>query len=97
MVGILGLVLASTTLSSPIIIAQESAASSQEPAKPSDTEGLPPLPLSPIEKAQKDGTALPISLKEITKLALQHNLDIAIQDTNEELNQQKNQAAIREL
>ena len=89
LVGILGLVLASTTLSSPIIIAQESAASNQEPAKPSDTEGIPPLPLSPIEKAQNDGTAFPISLKELTKLALQQNLDIAIQDTNEELNQQK--------
>jgi outer membrane protein TolC len=58
-------------------------------AKQPNTEGLPPLALSPIEKAQKDGTALPISLIEITKLALQQNLDIAIQDTNEELNQKK--------
>ena len=30
-----------------------------------------------------------MSLKDITKLALQNNLDIAIQDTNEELSQQK--------
>ena len=50
---------------------------------------LPPLPLSPIEIAEKDGTALRMSLKDITKLALQNNLDIAIQDTNEELSQQK--------
>ena len=43
------------------------------------------LPLSPIEKAEKDGTALQMSLKDLTKLALQNNLDIAISDTNEEL------------
>lgn len=88
MVGILGLVLASTTLTFPII-AQESATSAPEPAKQSVSADLPPLPLSPIEKAQQDGTALPISLRDLTKLALQQNLDIAIQDTNEELNQQK--------
>ena len=43
------------------------------------------LPLSPVEQAEKDGTALRISLKDLTKLALQNNLDIAISDTNEEL------------
>jgi outer membrane protein TolC len=43
------------------------------------------LPLSPIEQAEKDGTALRVSLKNLTKLALQNNLDIAISDTNEEL------------
>ena len=43
------------------------------------------LPLSPIEQAQKDGTELPLSLKDLTKLALQNNLDIAISDTNEQL------------
>jgi outer membrane protein TolC len=38
-----------------------------------------------VEQAEKDGTALRISLKDLTKLALQNNLDIAISDTNEEL------------
>ncbi|PYV08555.1 MAG: hypothetical protein DMG07_25480, partial [Acidobacteria bacterium] len=47
------------------------------------------LPLSPTEKAEKDGTALRISLKDLTKLALQNNLDIAIADTNEVLYQQR--------
>jgi outer membrane protein len=47
------------------------------------------LPLSPIEQAEKDGTALRISLRDLTKLALQNNLDIAISDTNEEIFQQK--------
>jgi HAE1 family hydrophobic/amphiphilic exporter-1 len=45
--------------------------------------------MSPIERAEKDGTALHISLKELTKLALQNNLDIAISDTNEAMYQQK--------
>jgi outer membrane protein TolC len=43
----------------------------------------------PIEIAKKDGTALPLSLKDVTKMALQANLDIAIQDTNEDLSQQR--------
>lgn len=47
------------------------------------------LPLSPVEQAEKDGTALPISLKDLTKLALQNNLDIAISDTNEKLYEQR--------
>ena len=83
--SILGLVLASTIIPSPVIIAQETATSAQAPAATQPvSDDLPPLPLSPIEKAQKDGTALPLSLKEVTKLALQNNLDIAIQDTNEQ-------------
>jgi HAE1 family hydrophobic/amphiphilic exporter-1 len=45
--------------------------------------------VSPIEKAEKDGTAIRMSLKDLTKLALQNNLDIAISDTNEELVQQR--------
>ncbi len=47
------------------------------------------LPLSPLEKAEKNGTAVRLSLKDITKLALQNNLDIAISDTNEQLYQQR--------
>ncbi len=56
-------------------------------AQNADTQNS--LPLSPIEKAEKDGTALRMSLKDLTKLALQNNLDIAISDTNEELYNQK--------
>ncbi len=50
---------------------------------------VPAALISPIERAEKDGTALHISLKELTKLALQNNLDIAISDTNEAMYQQK--------
>jgi outer membrane protein TolC len=86
--SLLGLVLALMSIPTPSLIAQETEASSQEQATQSDTQEIPPLPLSPIEQAEKDGTALRVSLRDITKLALQYNLDIAIQDTNEQLAQQ---------
>jgi HAE1 family hydrophobic/amphiphilic exporter-1 len=86
--GMLALVLASTTLSSPGVIAQEPASPAGEASTGSGADELPPLPLSPIETAQRDGTALPLSLKDLTKLALEQNLDIAISDTNEQLRQQ---------
>ncbi len=50
------------------------------PAKPGP---VAIIQMSPIEQAEQNGTALHISLKELTKLALQSNLDIAISDTNE--------------
>jgi outer membrane protein TolC len=37
----------------------------------------------PIQRAEKEGTALPVSLRDIIKIALQANLDIAIADTRE--------------
>ncbi|HSW40129.1 MAG TPA: TolC family protein [Acidobacteriota bacterium] len=78
---IVGLAFVCTAVFSPIGIAQDTAA--PESAATPSTNDLPPLPLSPIEKAQQDKTALPLSLTEVTKMALQNNLDIAIQDTNE--------------
>ena len=75
--GILSLALAFLVLPARPSIAQDSALQHIS------------LPLSPIEKAEKDGTAVRLSLKDITKLALQNNLDIAISDTNEELYQQR--------
>jgi outer membrane protein len=89
MLGIIGLVLTFTIVPSSVGIAQQATAASQEGAKKSSMDDLPPLPSSPTEVAEKDGTALRLSLKDITKLALQNNLDIAIQDTNEQLSQQK--------
>ena len=86
LLGMLGLVLASTTLSS--VIAQEAASSGNTAAAESGADDLPPLPQSPIETAQNDGTALPLSLQDLTRLALEQNLDIAISDTNEQLRQQ---------
>jgi outer membrane protein len=87
--SILSLALAMTAVHSPVTIAQETASSDQASMNQTVSEDLPPLPSSPIEKAQKDGTALMLSLKEVTKLALQNNLDIAIQDTNEQVSLQK--------
>ncbi len=70
-------------LSGKIGAAQEISA--QELANPVSIN----IPVGPIEKAEKEGTAYHISLKDVTKLALQNNLDIAISDTNEELYQKK--------
>jgi len=47
------------------------------------------IPSSSIAQAEKQGTAYHISLRDLTKLALQNNLDIAVSDTNEELYQDK--------
>jgi outer membrane protein len=60
-------------------------AQTQETATEQASSELPPLPLSPTEAAEKDGTAIRMSIKDVTKLALQNNLNIAISDTNEEL------------
>ena len=60
----------------------------QEPASQSAPPGVS-MPSSPIEQAEKNGTALHVSLIDLTKLALQNNLDIAISDTNEVIYQQK--------
>ena len=49
----------------------------------------PDIPLGPVERAEKEGTAYRVSLRDLTKLALQNNLDIAISDTNEELYQKR--------
>src|SRR5262245_37658858 len=66
--------------------AQPQAPVQAQPQEPAQEQSLP---LSPIEQAEKKGTALPLSLKDLTKLALQNNLDIAISDTNEEMYRQK--------
>jgi HAE1 family hydrophobic/amphiphilic exporter-1 len=89
--AILVLVLAFAPGSS-LLIAQQSDSSSKTTVA-ADDKDLPPLPLSPIEKAEKDGSARKMSLNDITKLALQNNLDIAIQDTNEQAIQFKIQSA----
>lgn len=82
------LCLSVTSFPSQVSFAQ-AAAAPQETAGQSPSPVLAPLALSPIEKAEKDGTALRLSMKDLTKLALQNNLDIAISDTNEELYQQR--------
>ena len=77
-----GLLLA-LTLSSEIAISQQKTV--QEMVNQVELN----IPISSIERAEKDGTAYHISLKDLTKLALQNNLDIAISDTNEQLYQDK--------
>ncbi len=71
---------------SGVLMAEQSGAAQEESVQP--LPPLPPLPLGPIEKAERDGTVLRLSLKDVTRLALTKNLDIAIQDTNEGLSRQ---------
>jgi len=73
-----GLILAITILPLPSAMAQSGAGAVE------NVEGFGPLPESPAEKAQRDGYALPLSLTEVTKMALQNNLNIAIQNLQEE-------------
>jgi len=88
--GVLSLIFTISNLPSPGVLAQQATSAQQAAATQQAADAqMAPLPLSPVEKAQKDGTALPLSLKDITKLALQNNLNIAIQDTNEQIYQQK--------
>jgi outer membrane protein len=82
--GILCIIMTIFACPSGVVRAQRGASSLDLPPLPP----LPPLPLNPIEKAEKNGTALKMSLKDITKLALQMNLDIEIQSTNERLSKQ---------
>lgn len=71
---------------SGVLMAEQSGAAQEESVQP--LPPLPPLPLGPIEKAERDGKVLRLSLKDVTRLALTKNLDIAIQDTNEGLSRQ---------
>jgi outer membrane protein TolC len=72
----------------PILGHAQEPAPAQAPAQTASATETQ-LPPSPIEIAQQNGTAVPMSLADVTKLALQNNLEIAIQDTNEELYLQK--------
>lgn len=65
-----------------------------KPAGPAaDNAQTAPLPKSPVEEAEENGNALRVTVKDITRMALQNNLDIAISDTNEEIQQTRVQQA----
>jgi outer membrane protein TolC len=59
----------------------------QAQAQITQIELIPVSLVGPMERAEKDGTALKLSLKDVTKLALQNNLNIAIADTQEDIRQ----------
>jgi outer membrane protein TolC len=93
--GFLGIVIMCIAVSSPFVGAQQTD-KAQDKAKVDSAkqdEGIGELPLSPIEKAQKDGTALALTMKDVTKLALQNNIDIAVSDTNEQMSSLKLKSA----
>lgn len=81
--------LAVISLLMPVIRYQPFEIHAQEKAQTVSTAPPAVSLVGPIEQAEKNGTALRIALKDLTKLALQNNLDIAISDTNEALYQQR--------
>jgi outer membrane protein TolC len=87
--AVLAITLASISASPWEAYAQAKPAQQTQQQAQSSQTGLPNIVLvpvsleGPIERAQKDGTALPLSLRDITKMALQANLDIAIAETKE--------------
>ena len=87
--GILALALVLTAAPAPTVSAQEKPPSTPQEKPVVTVLPTAPLPLSPVEVAEKNGTAVRMSLRDVTKLALQNNLDIAIYDTNEELYQNR--------
>ncbi len=80
---------------------QVQAQAAQQPAQqpPAQTATMPDIKVpvvsldGPIQRAEKDGTALRLSLRDTIKMALQANLDIAIADTNEDKLTQSLQSA----
>ena len=75
-----GLILAITIIPMPLAVAQ----SDDRVIADVEIEGFNPMPESPMAKAQREGTSLPLTLAEATKLALENNLTIAIQNINEQ-------------
>jgi outer membrane protein len=88
-------ILFAALMSLSLLICTSGGAAAQSPSDAAQASKLgplpplPPLPVSPTERAEKDGTALRLNLRDLAKLALQHNLDLAISDLNEELNRQE--------
>ncbi len=74
---------------------QQTQQAQQAPAQPTQAaqqvQQIQLVPVSlegPVQRAQKAGTAVQMSLRDVIKLALQNNLSIAIADTNEDIKQQ---------
>ena len=72
-----GLILAITILPMPLALAQSGVRTI------ADAEGFE-LPESPMERAQREGNSLSLSLTEATKMALESNITIEIQNIQEE-------------
>ena len=72
--GMLCAVLLVISFGSGIVLAQTEAENQGKEMPP--LPPLPELPLSPTERAVKDGSALRLSLKEVTKLALQSAMGV---------------------
>ena len=74
------------TLGSPVVAQQEEA--SEDP-----TQGSFQVPESYVDRVGREGTILTLALRDVMRLALTNNLEIAIEDFNEDLNRERNTIA----
>jgi len=88
LLGILCFVLLQTAIVLPTASAQEVTEPEGEQAEQSAEEELEePLPLSPTEKAERDGIAIQLSSQDIIRLAMANNIDIAVEIINQQSSQ----------
>lgn len=86
--GILCFVILQTIVILPAASAQEVAEPEMEQAEQtSNEEDMEPLPLSPTEIAENEGTAVELSLQDIIRLAMENNIDIAVDEINQQSSQ----------
>ena len=70
------------------LLAQQEAVPAGDPA-----EERFQVPESYVERVRREGTILALSLRDVMRLALTNNLEIAIEDFNEDLNRERNTIA----
>ncbi|MEJ2111166.1 MAG: TolC family protein [Acidobacteriota bacterium] len=86
--GIFCLVFMFAVLILPAASAQEVAEPDMEQADQAATDDeTESLPLSPTEKAEMEGTAVELSLQDIIRLAMQNNIDIAVDEIGQQSSQ----------
>ncbi len=79
-------VLLFTLMCSPLVAQQEEVL--DDP-----TQGSFQVPESYVDRVGREGTILPLALRDVMRLALTNNLEIAIEDFNEDLNRERNTIA----
>ena len=74
-----------TLVCSPLVAQQE--------AVPAGDPGSLEVPESYVDRVRREGTILALTLRDVMRLALTNNLEIAIEDFNEDLNRERNTIA----
>ncbi len=77
------------TLVCPQLLAQQEAVPAGEDPAP----GTFQVPESYVDRVRREGTILTLALRDVMRLALTNNLEIAIEDFNEDLNRERHTIA----